>query len=167
MAAAQNPTVSLSTSHGDLTVELFAAEAPVTVANFLAYVDDGFFDGTVFHRVISGFMIQGGGMDAGMRQKPTKPPIRNEADNGRKNARGTLAMARTSDVNSATAQFFINLADNTFLDHGARDFGYAVFGRVTRGMDVVDAIAKVKTGRKGSHDDVPVEPVTIVQARRA
>lgn len=167
MADAPNPTVALSTSHGDLTVELFTREAPVTVQNFLAYVDDGFFDGTVFHRVISGFMIQGGGMDAGMRQKPTKPPIKNEADNGVKNTRGTLAMARTSDVNSATAQFFINLADNGFLDHGGRDFGYAVFGRVTQGMDVVDAIAKVKTGRKGSHDDVPVEPVTIVKARRA
>jgi cyclophilin family peptidyl-prolyl cis-trans isomerase len=162
-----NPVVTLRTSHGDLTVELFAREAPVTVENFLAYVDDGFFDGTVFHRVIPGFMVQGGGMDAGLRQKPTKPPIQNEAANGLKNARGTLAMARTSDVNSATAQFFINLSDNQFLDHGRRDFGYAVFGRVTQGMDVVDTIARVKTGRKGPHDDVPVEPVTIVQARRA
>jgi len=162
-----NPTVSLSTSKGDLTVELFAQDAPITVQNFLQYVDDGFFDGTVFHRVIPGFMIQGGGMDAGLRQKSTRPPIANEAANGLKNARGTLAMARTSDVNSATAQFFINLTDNAFLDHGTRDFGYAVFGRVTKGMDVVDAIAKVKTGRKGSHDDVPVEPVTIQTARRA
>jgi cyclophilin family peptidyl-prolyl cis-trans isomerase len=167
MTQAPNPTVSLSTSHGDLTVELFATEAPITVQNFLAYVADGFFDGTVFHRVISGFMIQGGGMDAGLRQKPTRTPIKNEAANGLKNTRGTLAMARTSDVNSATAQFFINLTDNAFLDHGSRDYGYAVFGRVTHGMEVVDAIARVKTGRKGPHDDVPLEPVTIVQARRA
>jgi cyclophilin family peptidyl-prolyl cis-trans isomerase len=167
MSEAKNPTVALSTSKGDLTIELFAQEAPVTVQNFLQYVDDGFFDGTVFHRVIPGFMIQGGGMDAEMRQKSTRAPIANEAKNGLKNARGTLAMARTSDVNSATAQFFINLTDNAFLDHGTRDFGYAVFGRVTAGMDVVDAIAKVKTGRKGPHDDVPVEPVTIQKARRA
>jgi len=167
MSEAKNPTVSLSTSKGDLTVELFAQDAPISVQNFLQYVDDGFFDGTVFHRVIPGFMIQGGGMDAGMRQKTTRPPIANEAANGLKNTRGTLAMARTSDVNSATAQFFINLTDNAFLDHGTRDFGYAVFGRVTQGMDVVDAIAKVKTGRKGPHDDVPVEPVTIQTARRA
>jgi cyclophilin family peptidyl-prolyl cis-trans isomerase len=161
------PAVVLTTSHGDLTVELFPQESPITVENFLAYVDAGFFDNTVFHRVIAGFMIQGGGMDADLRQKPTRAPIKNEADNGLKNTRGTLAMARTSDVNSATAQFFINLADNAFLDHGGRDFGYAVFGRVTAGMDVVDAIAKVKTGRKGHHDDVPLEPVTVVRARRA
>jgi peptidyl-prolyl cis-trans isomerase A (cyclophilin A) len=167
MTQAQNPTVSLSTTHGDLTIELFATESPVSVENFLSYVDDGFFDGTVFHRVISGFMIQGGGMDAELRQKPTKSPIKSEAANGLKNTRGTLAMARTSDVNSATAQFFINLADNAFLDHGGRDYGYAVFGRVTQGMEVVDAIAKVKTGRKGPHDDVPVESVTIVKARRS
>jgi len=167
MTETQNPTVSLSTTRGDLTIELFAREAPATVENFLAYVDDGFFDGTVFHRVISGFMIQGGGMDADLRPKATRAAIKNEADNGLKNTRGTLAMARTSDVNSATAQFFINLADNAFLDHGTRDFGYAVFGRVTGGMEVVDAIAKVKTGRKGHHDDVPVEPVTVVRARRA
>lgn len=166
MTQAQNPMVSLSTTHGDLTIELFAKESPVSVENFLSYVDDGFFDGTVFHRVISGFMIQGGGMDAELRQKPTKSPIKNEAANGLKNTRGTLAMARTSDVDSATAQFFINLADNAFLDHGGRDYGYAVFGRVTQGMEAVDAIAKVKTGRKGPHDDVPVESVTIVQARR-
>lgn len=163
---AANPTVTIATSHGDLTIELFAAEAPTTVENFLAYVDAGFYDGTVFHRVIPGFMIQGGGMDADLKAKATRAPIRNEADNGLKNGRGTLAMARTSDVNSATAQFFINLKDNTFLDHGARDFGYAVFGKITAGMDVVDAIAAVKTGRKGHHDDVPVEPVTIRQARR-
>jgi len=167
MAQTQNPTVSLSTSHGDVTIELFANESPITVENFLAYVDAGFFDGTVFHRVIPGFMVQGGGMDADLRQKATRAPITNEAGNGLKNTRGTLAMARTSDVNSATAQFFINLADNAFLDHGARDFGYAVFGRVTRGMEVVDAIAKVKTGRKGHHDDVPIQPVMLTQVRRA
>lgn len=159
--------VVLTTTHGDLTVELFATEAPLTVENFLAYVDAGFFDGTVFHRVIPAFMVQGGGMDADLKAKPTRAPIKNEADNGLKNGRGTLAMARTSDVNSATAQFFINLADNVFLDHGSRDFGYAVFGRVTKGMDVVDAIAKVKTGRKGHHDDVPVESVVIQHAKRA
>jgi cyclophilin family peptidyl-prolyl cis-trans isomerase len=167
MAQTQNPTVSLSTSHGDVTIELFANESPITVENFLAYVDAGFFDGTVFHRVIPGFMVQGGGMDADLRQKATRAPITNEAGNGLKNTRGTLAMARTSDVNSATAQFFINLADNAFLDHGARDFGYAVFGRVTKGMEVVDAIAKVKTGRKGHHDDVPIQPVMLTQVRRA
>ena len=161
------PAVVLTTSHGDIAVELLAQESPITVENFLAYVDAGFFDGTVFHRVISGFMIQGGGMDADLRQKPTRAPIKNEAGNGLKNTRGTLAMARASDVNSATAQFFINLADNAFLDHGTRDFGYAVFGRVTKGMEVVDAIAKVKTGRKGHHDDVPLEPVTLTKARRA
>ena len=161
------PAVVLTTSHGDIAVELFANESPITVENFLAYVDARFFDGTVFHRVISGFMIQGGGMDAELRQKPTRAPITNEAGNGRKNTRGTLAMARTSDVNSATAQFFINLADNAFLDHSTRDFGYAVFGRVTQGMEVVDAIAKVKTGRKGHHDDVPLQPVTLMHARRA
>jgi len=167
MAQSANPTVVFSTSHGDLTIELFAQEAPVTVENFLAYVDAGHYDGTVFHRVIPGFMIQGGGMDADLRPKPTRQPIKNEADNGLRNQKGTLAMARTSDVNSATSQFFINVADNKFLDHGTRDFGYAVFGRVSGGMDVVDAIAKVKTGRKGPHDDVPVEPVTIRSARRS
>lgn len=167
MTQTQNPTVSLTTSHGDVTIELFAKESPITVENFLAYLDAGFFDGTVFHRVIPGFMVQGGGMDAELRQKATRAPITNEAGNGLKNTRGTLAMARTSDVNSATAQFFINLADNAFLDHGARDFGYAVFGRVTKGMEVVDAIAKVKTGRKGHHDDVPIQPVMLTQVRRA
>jgi cyclophilin family peptidyl-prolyl cis-trans isomerase len=167
MAQTQNPTVSLSTSQGDVTIDLFANESPITVENFLAYVDAGFFDGTVFHRVIPGFMVQGGGMDADLRQKATRAPITNEAGNGLKNTRGTLAMARTSDVNSATAQFFINLADNAFLDHGARDFGYAVFGRVTKGMEVADAIAKVKTGRKGHHDDVPIQPVMLTQVRRA
>jgi len=167
MPQAKNPTVALSTSHGDLTIELFADEAPVTVENFLAYVDAGHYDGTVFHRVIPGFMIQGGGMDADLREKPTRKPIKNEADNGLRNQKGTLAMARTSDVHSATSQFFINVADNAFLDHGTRDFGYAVFGRVVQGMETVEGIAKVQTGRKGRHDDVPVDAVVIQQARRA
>ena len=159
-------TVELSTTLGDLTIELFDDDAPITVENFLTYVDDGFFDGTVFHRVISGFMVQGGGFAEGMKEKTPRSPIKNEADNGRKNQRGTLAMARTQDVDSATAQFFVNLADNVFLDHGSRDFGYAVFGRVSEGMEVVDAIAAVSTGRSGFHDDVPVEAVVIQSAKR-
>jgi peptidyl-prolyl cis-trans isomerase A (cyclophilin A) len=159
--------IILSTSMGDLTLELFEAEAPVTAANFLQYVDDGFFDGTVFHRVIPGFVLQGGGMTADMRQKKTRAPIKNEAKNGLKNARGTLSMARTSEIDSATSQFFINLADNDFLDHGTRDFGYAVFAKVVAGMDVVDRIAQVSTGSAGMHRDVPVEPVVILSAKRA
>ena len=158
--------ITFSTSHGDITIELFADEAPVTVENFLAYVDSGHFDGTIFHRVIPGFMIQGGGFDAGMKQKPTRDPIKNEADNGLKNERGTLSMARTSDVNSATCQFFINVSDNDVLDHGGRDFGYAVFARVTEGMDVVDKIVAVPTGNSGGHSDVPVEPVVVEKAER-
>jgi cyclophilin family peptidyl-prolyl cis-trans isomerase len=159
--------VVFETSKGPFTVELFADEAPTTVENFLQYVDDGFFDGTVFHRVIPGFMIQGGGFTPEMTQKPTRSPIVNEADNGLKNLRGTLSMARTSDINSATSQFFVNLTDNAFLDHGARDFGYAVFGRISDGMDVIDAIAEVPTGSRGGHQDVPVEPVVVRTARRA
>jgi cyclophilin family peptidyl-prolyl cis-trans isomerase len=166
MTEPKNPTVALRTSHGEVTIELYQKEAPISVENFLAYVDSKHFDGTIFHRVIPGFMIQGGGMDADMRQKSTRKPIKNEADNGLRNQRGTLAMARTSDIHSATAQFFINLKDNAFLDHAGRDFGYAVFGRVTGGMDVVDAIAAVQTGRRGHHDDVPLEPVLIREARR-
>ena len=159
--------VKFETSLGDFVIELDADKAPVTAANFLQYVDDGHFDGTVFHRVIPGFVIQGGGMTADMRQKPTRKPIENEATNGLKNLRGTLSMARTNDVNSATSQFFVNLVDNAFLDHqGPRNYGYAVFGRVIEGMDVIDAIAAVKTGRKGHHDDVPLEPVTVRSARR-
>ena len=153
--------ITIKTSHGDIGVELFDDKAPVTCENFRQYARDGFFDGTIFHRVIPNFMIQGGGFDADMRQKPTREPIKNEADNGEKNERGTLAMARTMNVDSATAQFFINLKDNDFLNHGGRDFGYAVFGRVTDGMDVVDAIAGVETGNHGGHQDVPVEAVTI------
>jgi len=159
--------VKFETSLGDFVIELFAEKAPVTVENFLQYVDDGHFDGTVFHRVIPGFVIQGGGMTEDMSQKRTRAPIRNEATNGLRNLRGTLSMARTNEVDSATSQFFVNLADNAFLDHqGPRNFGYAVFGKVVEGMDVVDAIARVKTGRRRGHDDVPVEPVTVVSARR-
>jgi cyclophilin family peptidyl-prolyl cis-trans isomerase len=158
--------VVFETSKGAFTIELFPDEAPITVENFLQYVDDGFFDGTIFHRVIPKFVIQGGGFTEAMKQKPTRATIKNEADNGLKNLRGTLSMARTSDVNSATSQFFVNLADNAFLDHGARDFGYAVFAKVTEGLDMVDAIAAVKTGGSGGHQDVPVEPVVVHRAYR-
>jgi peptidyl-prolyl cis-trans isomerase A (cyclophilin A) len=158
--------IRFETSLGDFTVELLEKEAPLSVENFLKYVDSGFFDGTIFHRVIPGFMIQGGGFSADMTQKRGNPPVKNEADNGLKNLRGTLSMARTSDINSATSQFFVNLKDNDFLDHSRGNFGYAVFAKVTEGMDVVDKIAAVKTGRKQGHDDVPVEAVTIKSARR-
>ncbi len=159
--------VVIETTKGTITIELDTEHAPISVENFLAYVDAGHFDRTLFHRVIPGFMIQGGGFTESMEVKPTREPIKNEADNGLKNERGTLSMARTSDINSATSQFFINLADNGFLDHGERDFGYAVFGRVTEGMDVVDDIAQVATGRRGGHQDVPLEPVVILSAKRA
>jgi cyclophilin family peptidyl-prolyl cis-trans isomerase len=158
--------IRFETSLGDFTVELFETEAPISSKNFLDYVDAGHFDDTVFHRVIPGFVIQGGGMTADMKQKSTRSPIRNEADNGLKNRRGTLSMARTNDPHSATSQFFVNLVDNAFLDPGRGGAGYAVFGHVTEGMSVVDAIAKVKTGRKGMHDDVPVEPVVVKSAKR-
>ena len=156
--------VRIDTSAGSITVELDDERAPESVRNFLAYVDSGHYDGTVFHRVIKGFMVQGGGMDADMRQKSTREPIKNEAANGLKNQRYTLAMARTSDPNSATAQFFINTANNEFLNHTAptaQGWGYAVFGRVVDGTAVVDAIESVRTGRKGFHDDVPLEAVRI------
>jgi peptidyl-prolyl cis-trans isomerase B (cyclophilin B) len=162
----QNPIILMQTSKGDITIELDAEKAPITVANFLDYVKDGFYDGTIFHRVIENFMIQGGGMTVGMDQKKPKAPIKNEADNGLKNRRGTIAMARTQVVDSATAQFFINVVDNDFLDHQAKTpmgYGYAVFGRVTDGMDTVDAIRKVPTGSSGMHQDVPREPVTITK----
>jgi peptidyl-prolyl cis-trans isomerase A (cyclophilin A) len=158
--------VRFETSHGAFTVELFPKEAPVTVENFLRYVDEQFFDGTIFHRIVPGFVIQGGGLTADFRNKSTHDPIRNEAKNGLKNTRGTLSMARTSDINSATSQFFVNLKDNDFLDHGPRDYGYAVFGRVTEGMDVIDKIAKVSTGRKKGYQDAPLEDVVITSARR-
>lgn len=164
--AKEQNMVVLQTNYGDITLELFPEQAPITVENFLSYVDSGFFDGTVFHRVIPNFVLQGGGFDTQMQQKRTQAPIKNEADNGLKNARGTLSMARTQDVNSATSQFFINLNDNVFLDHGTRDFGYAVFARVVEGMDVVDKIAAVPTGRHGMHSDVPKEPVIVEKASR-
>jgi len=151
---------------GNLTIELYPEEAPLTVENFLSYVDSGHFDGTIFHRVIPGFVIQGGGFTEDMGRKETGDPIKNEAENGLKNLRGTLSMARTSDIHSATSQFFVNLVDNTVLDHGARDFGYAVFARVTEGMDVVDRIAKVPTTNRSGHQNVPVEPVVVTAARR-
>jgi peptidyl-prolyl cis-trans isomerase A (cyclophilin A) len=158
--------VTFETSYGPFTIELFEKEAPVTVENFLRYVDDGHFDGTIFHRIVPGFVIQGGGLTAEFSSKKTRAPISNEAKNGLKNTRGSLSMARTSDINSATSQFFVNLADNAFLDHGSRDYGYAVFGRVTEGMDVIDKIAAVKTGRRKGYDDAPLEDVVIVSARR-
>ena len=156
--------VVFKTTHGTMKIEVYPKEAPVTVENFLKYVDEGFLNGTIFHRVIPGFVIQGGGFDAEMDQKKTRQPITNEADNGLKNLRGTLSMARTPAKDSATSQFFINLQDNDVLDHGARDFGYAVFAKVVEGMDVVDKIAAVATGKHGSHGDVPVEPVAIESA---
>jgi peptidyl-prolyl cis-trans isomerase B (cyclophilin B) len=167
MAEQTNPRVLLSTSHGDMTIELDAVKAPASTKNFLSYVSSGFYNGTIFHRVISNFMVQGGGFAADMSQKTTEPPIANEATNGLRNERGTLAMARTSNPESATSQFFINLVDNKFLNHTAQTpqgWGYAVFGKVTDGMAVVDAIAQVRTGSSGSHADVPVEPVIINSA---
>lgn len=159
--------VRFETSLGDFVLELFPAEAPVSVENFLQYVDDGHFEGTVFHRVIPGFVIQGGGLTEDMSQKSTRAPIANEATNGLRNLRGALSMARTNDVNSATSQFFVNLVDNAFLDHqGPRNYGYAVFAKVVEGMDVVDKIAAVQTGRRRGHDDVPLEPVVVKAARR-
>ncbi len=159
--------VKLHTNHGIITLELDAEKAPVTVANFLAYVEAGHYDNTVFHRVIDGFMIQGGGFEPGMKQKATQAPIKNEANNGLKNDIGTIAMARTQDPHSATAQFFINVADNDFLNFKAENiqgWGYCVFGRVTEGMDVVNAIKGVKTGSSGFHQDVPKEDVVIQRA---
>jgi cyclophilin family peptidyl-prolyl cis-trans isomerase len=158
--------IRFETSHGGFTVELFTEEAPVTVENFLKYVDDGFFDGTIFHRIVPGFVIQGGGLTADFANKKTRAPIGNEAKNGLKNTRGSLSMARTSDINSATSQFFVNLKDNGFLDHGPRDYGYAVFGRVTDGMEVIDKIARVGTGTRKGYQDAPLEDVVIVSARR-
>ena len=158
--------IRFETSKGPFTIELFEKEAPVTVANFLKYVDAGFFDRTIFHRVIPGFVIQGGGFTEDLTQKSTQPPIKNEADNGLKNTRGTLSMARTNDINSATSQFFVNLKDNDFLDHSRGNFGYAVFARVTEGMDVIDKIAAVETGRRRGFDDVPVDAVIMKSVRR-
>lgn len=166
--AALNPRVVLETSKGNIVVELYQGKAPKTVKNFLDYVKAGFFNGTIFHRVIPGFMVQGGGFTPDMTEKPTRPSIPNEADNGLGNQRGTLAMARTRDPNSAGAQFFINLTDNASLNHRSKTiegWGYAVFGRVVEGMEVVDSIAGVQTMNKGMYDDVPVQPVIIKKAR--
>ena len=156
--------VEMHTSKGLITLELDAEKAPVTVANFIEYVNSGHFDGTIFHRVIPGFVIQGGGLESGMKEKPTQAPIENEADNGLKNVTGSICMARTNDPHSATSQFFINLKDNQFLDHTEKSpqgWGYAVFGQVTDGMDVVEAIAAVQTGNAGFHQDVPVEDIVV------
>jgi peptidyl-prolyl cis-trans isomerase B (cyclophilin B) len=164
----ENPRVVMETSLGSITIELDQAKAPVTVENFLEYVDAGFYDGTIFHRVIPNFMIQGGGLLPGMKQKRTRAPVANEAKNGLKNARGTIAMARTNDPHSATAQFFINVTDNGFLDYPGQDgWGYCVFGSVVEGMDTVDKIRSVRTGRRGPYDDVPQQDVVISSATRA
>ncbi len=167
---AANPLVLLETTMGDITIELDTKNAPISSANFLAYVDEGYFVDTIFHRVIPNFMVQGGGVTADMKDKPNKrAPIQNEANNGLKNDRGTLAMARTGDPHSATAQFFINHADNAFLNFSSettQGWGYAVFGKVTDGMDVVDTIAKISTGNNGGHQDVPTETITITGASR-
>lgn len=157
--------IKLSTNHGDIVIELDHDKAPITSANFEQYVRDGHYDGTLFHRVIDGFMIQGGGMDTGFQQKPTRAPITNEANNGLKNVVGSIAMARTNDPHSASAQFFINVADNGFLDYPGQDgWGYCVFGRVNTGMEVVNAIKGVRTGNRQGHQDVPVEDVVVVKA---
>ncbi len=158
--------IRFETTLGDFTIELFEKDAPLSVANFLRYIDDGFFDGTIFHRIVPSFVIQGGGFTEDMTQKRTQPPVKNEADNGLKNERGTLSMARTNDINSATSQFFVNLKDNDFLDHSRGNFGYAVFARVAEGMDVIDKIAAVETGRRRGFDDVPVEAVIMKSVRR-
>ncbi|PIE34060.1 peptidylprolyl isomerase [candidate division KSB3 bacterium] len=161
------PRVRFETSKGDILLELNENAAPKTVENFLSYVRNGFFDGTIFHRVIKGFMIQGGGLTEDLKKKPTQPPVQNEADNGLLNLRGTIAMARTNDPHSATSQFFINTVTNDFLDHSAktaRGWGYCVFGKVVEGMDVVDVIEKVKTSSKAGRSDVPVEPIIIQKA---
>jgi len=162
-----NPMVLVKTSMGSFKIELFPKEAPITVANFLNYVDKKFYDGTIFHRVIPGFVVQGGGFDTKMMNKATLPPIKNEATNGLKNLKGTLSMARTSDINSATSQFFINLVDNAALDHmSAAQYGYAVFGKVVEGMDVVEKMAAVKTTSKGPNQDVPETPIVVESMTR-
>ena len=166
-ALAADPRVELKTNRGAIVLELYPEKAPKTVANFLQYVKDGHFNGTVFHRVIDGFMIQGGGFDKDMRQKPTRPPVPNEAGNGLKNTVGTIAMARTPDPHSASAQFFINLKDNDFLNYKEptpQGYGYTVFGKVVSGMDVVQGIAKVPTGNAGPHQNVPRDPIVIESA---
>ena len=167
--ADDQPKVAIETNHGRIVLQLNPSAAPETVENFLGYVDEGFYDNTIFHRVIPGFMVQGGGFDSDMQQKSTRGPIQNEADNGLKNRTGTIAMARTQDPHSATAQFFINVSDNSFLDHSSKTpqgWGYAVFGSVAEGMSVVSEIEGVKTGRVGMHQDVPLEPVIMTSVKR-
>jgi len=164
-AYAAETHVLLTTSAGNIELELDSKKAPVSVQNFVDYVKSGYYSNTIYHRVIPGFMIQGGGFTADMQQKTTKAPIKNEADNGLRNLRGTISMARTAAQDSATSQFFINVADNAFLDHGQRDFGYAVFGKVVKGMDVVDKIAQVPTGNVGPYQNVPTTPVVILSAK--
>ena len=169
MTTATNPEIVFETSKGNITIQLNAEKAPISTKNMMEYVESGFYDGTIFHRVIKGFMVQGGGMTADMKEKSTKGPIKNEAGNGLKNKRGTVAMARTSVVDSATAQFFINVVDNDFLNHTSNDdrgFGYAVIGEVTAGMDVVDAIVGSATGSKNGMGDVPKEAIVIKKAHR-
>jgi peptidyl-prolyl cis-trans isomerase A (cyclophilin A) len=158
--------IRFETTLGNFTIEFFEKEAPTTVENFRKYVADEFFDGTIFHRIVPGFVIQGGGFTEDMSQKKNRAPIKNEADNGLKNTRGSLSMARTNDINSATSQFFVNLKDNDFLDHQRGNFGYAVFARVTEGMDVIDKIAAVKTGKRRGFDDVPAEAVVMTSVRK-
>jgi len=156
--------IIFKTNLGEIKIEMMRDKAPISCENFEQYVKDKFFDGTIFHRVIAGFVVQGGGFTPDMEQKDTRDPIKNEADNGEKNLRGTLSMARTMDVNSATSQFFINLVDNAFLDHGSRDFGYAVFAKVVEGMDIVDKMATIPTGNAGFHQDVPKEQIIVESA---
>ncbi|MDT3543707.1 peptidylprolyl isomerase A [Cronobacter sakazakii] len=165
LAAKGDPHVLLTTSAGNIELELNSQKAPATVKNFVDYVNSGFYNNTIFHRVIPGFMVQGGGFTADMQQKPTNAPVKNEADNGLPNARGTIAMARTAEKDSATSQFFINVADNAFLNHGQRDFGYAVFGKVVKGMDVADKIAQVQTHDVGPYQNLPSKPVVILSAK--
>lgn len=157
--------VTMQTSMGNIELQLDDKQSPVSVANFISYAKSGFYDHTIFHRVIAGFMIQGGGFTTDMQQKETHPAVKNEAANGLRNLRGTIAMARSSEVDSATSQFFINVADNAFLDHGQRDYGYAVFGKVTKGMDIVDKISQVATTNNGPYQNVPVQPVSILSVK--
>ncbi|TCV93646.1 peptidylprolyl isomerase A [Biostraticola tofi] len=165
IAAPQETHVLLTTSAGNIELALDNQKAPVSSQNFVEYVNSGFYNNTIFHRVIPGFMVQGGGFTEDMSQKQTRPPIKNEADNGLRNTRGTISMARTADKDSATSQFFLNVADNAFLDHGQRDFGYAVFGKIVKGIDVVDKIAQVPTKNVGPYQNVPVKPIVILSAK--
>ena len=158
--------IRFETTHGGFTIELFERDAPLSVANFLQYVDDEYFDGTIFHRIVPGFVIQGGGMNVDFSQKPTRAPVKNEANNGLQNERGTLSMARTDAPHSATSQFFVNLKDNEFLDYRPGQHGYAVFGRIVDGMEVIDKIAAVRTGRRSGYTDAPMEDVKVHTARR-